>query len=78
MSLNPPLDPHDRIKPAQVLILCYSDLATDARVLRQIDELVHQGLTVSTAALGPSGLDNGIHVLPGDVVSNDQIGRYLA
>jgi hypothetical protein len=42
-----------------VLVICYSDLAQDARVLRQIGELVRAGYVVSTAANTPSNLENG-------------------
>lgn len=42
-----------------ILVLCYSDLAADGRVLRQIRELVKAGYRVSAAAHAPSGLENG-------------------
>lgn len=45
-----------------ILILCYTDLAADARVLRQIHALVDAGYHVSTAALGRAGHENGTFI----------------
>lgn len=50
--MNAPMKKH-------VLILCYSDLSKDARVMRQVVELVKAGYTVSTAAHAPSGHETG-------------------
>ena len=59
MSQIPSPSPLDQKKGAHVLVLSYSDLPKDARLLRQISELLRLGFTVSTAAHNPSGLENG-------------------
>lgn len=65
MSPTPSPSPLDQKKGARVLVLSYSDLPKDARLLRQIGELLRLGATVSTGAHVPSGLENGsyVHIL---------------
>lgn len=53
-----------------ILILSYTDMAKDARVRRQVHELVLAGYTVSTGAGAPAMMENGtftpIHLQPWD------------